>query len=98
MKKTFKSTSGAGLNKFLRDIRTKSGLTQGQVAKALGYSTSQFISNWERGIAEPPIATLRQLASIYSVPVDEMYNVVLKAAIQKATEELKIKFEGKKKS
>ena len=97
MKKKIKNATGVRLNIFLRNGRVKSGLTQGQVAKTLGYSTAQFISNWERGVAEPPITSLRQLADIYSVPVDKMYDVALKSAIQKATDDLRTKFESKKK-
>lgn len=57
----FNSTS------FLRELRLKSGLTQTEVAKELGYSTSQYVSNFERSLSYPPVSTLSKLASLYGV-------------------------------
>lgn len=84
------------LSDFLKSKRNTAGISQGAVAKKLGYSSPQFVSNWERGLAEPPLKTLRKLAEIYNVSADEMFNVVLTSTIQKTTEELKRKFYGRK--
>lgn len=53
---------------MLKEMREKAGLTQMQVAEALGYSSAQFISNWEAGKARPPLKTLPRLAKMYGVP------------------------------
>lgn len=82
---------------FLKQKRLNAGLSQGAVAKKLGYTSPQFVSNWERGLSEPPIATLQVLASIYDIPVDEMFDIVLKTTIQNVTEELTKKFHGRNK-
>lgn len=53
----------------LRELRTKSGLTQNEIATRLGVS-GQTILNWENGIYEPKINQLIQLADLFSVSVD----------------------------
>lgn len=52
------------LAKFLRTSRLDRALTQVEVARALGHSTPQFVSNWERGIVLPPIKSLRTLSRL----------------------------------
>lgn len=80
---------------FLKDKRIVAGLSQKDVALKLGYSTSQFISNWERGISQPPLATLRKIAELYKVSADEMFNVLLKSTISQVEIDLKKKFYSK---
>lgn len=53
----------------LRELRTKKGLTQHELATLLGVS-AQTILNWENGIYEPKIKQLIQLADIFNVSVD----------------------------
>lgn len=48
---------------FLREKRMKAGLSQKEVALGLGYTTPQFISNWERGLSNPPISSIRKLVT-----------------------------------
>lgn len=84
------------LSVFLRESRMRAGLSQAQVARKLGYGTAQFISNWERGVSEPPLKALKVLAKIYSVSVDEIFEIVLKSTIQKVTDDLKAKFKDTK--
>lgn len=85
------------LAEFLKQKRLNAGLSQGAVAKKLGYTSPQFVSNWERGLSEPPIGTLRKIASIYNIPHDEMFDVVLKTTLRNVTEELTKKFHKKNK-
>lgn len=80
---------------FLKDRRVQSGLSQKEVATQLKYSTSQFISNWERGISQPPLNTLRKLAEIYKINADEMFQVLLKTTIAQVEIDLKNKFYSK---
>lgn len=77
---------------FLKEKRTLSGLSQKDVAVKLGYSTSQFISNWERGISQPPINTLRTLATMYNVSAEQMFNVLLEETMVQVQADLKKKF------
>jgi DNA-binding transcriptional regulator YiaG len=62
---------------FLKEKRMKIGLTQSDVARKLGYSSPQFVSNWERGLASPPVFILRDLTKIYKVSADEMFKLLL---------------------
>ncbi|MBK9322215.1 MAG: helix-turn-helix transcriptional regulator [Bdellovibrionaceae bacterium] len=80
------------LSEFLKEKRTLSGLSQKDVAEKLGYSSAQFISNWERGHSSPPIHTLRKLAELYEVNVDEMFDVILESALDQVRMDLHNKF------
>ena len=64
----------------LRELRTKSGLTQNEIANKLGVS-GQTILNWENGIYEPKINQLIQLADLFNVSID--YLVERKAGVTK---------------
>ena len=83
---------GNKLAQFLKEKRTLSGLSQKDVATRLGYSTSQFISNWECGVSQPPINTLRTLALMYKISAEEMFNVLLEETIVQVEADLKRKF------
>lgn len=80
------------LAEFLKNKRTLSGLSQKDVATELGYSTSQFISNWERGISQPPLAILRRLAQLYKINAEEMFSVLLQTTVAQVERDLKKRF------
>jgi len=48
-------------------LRENAGISQKEVADELGYSSPQFVSNWERGIAFPPVQSFKRLAKLYKV-------------------------------
>lgn len=83
------------LSKFLVSAREKAGLTQKYTSDKLGYTTAQFVSNWERGVSQPPIKTLKKLAELYKVSADELFDVVLKTTISETATDIKRKFYGK---
>jgi transcriptional regulator with XRE-family HTH domain len=62
---------------YLKDKRVAAGLTQSEVAKKLGYSSPQFVSNWERGLANPPVFVLRDLTKMYKVGADQMFDLLV---------------------
>jgi transcriptional regulator with XRE-family HTH domain len=64
---------------YLQTARQKSGLSQRQVADTLGYSSAQFISNFERGIAVPPLKKLKVLVRMYKLSVPELMERILVA-------------------
>ncbi len=39
-----------------------------EVARKLGYSSAQFVSNWERNLVAPPLDTLAILIDLYKIP------------------------------
>ena len=55
----------------LKEIRTKKGLTQEELGQSCGISR-QRITNYEIGIREPDIETLKNLASVLECTVDEL--------------------------
>lgn len=65
------------LNDYLRQKRLDSGLSQLDVARVLGYSSPQFVSNWERGLVSPPLETIAVLIDIYKMPANEVINRIL---------------------
>jgi hypothetical protein len=65
------------LGRYLQEMRHKAGLTQREVSIALGYSSAQFISNFEAGIASPPLAKLKQLVEMYKMPIEKLMALVL---------------------
>jgi transcriptional regulator with XRE-family HTH domain len=63
---------------FLKSKRESAGLSQGDVAKKLKYGSPQFISNWERGVAKPPVKTLGKIISLYKIDREELIEGYLK--------------------
>ncbi len=55
----------------LAGYRKLSGMTQQQLGDRLNIS-AQAISKWEKDLSEPALATLRALAELYKVSVDEL--------------------------
>ena len=60
----------------LKEQRLARGLSQSMVAKELGYTTPQFISNLERGLSPPPYEILPELAKLYDVDEDQMVEMM----------------------
>ena len=55
----------------LKKLREKSGITQADLADKL-FVSAQSVSKWENGISEPDLATVFQLADIFSVSIDTL--------------------------
>lgn len=85
------------LSTYLGDKRTQAGLTQSEVSNSLGYSTPQFISNWERGISTPPLETIKKLAKMYSVSSDELFELLLRESLDQVEKTLVKQFYGSSK-
>ena len=59
----------------LREFRKKNGLTQSQLAKALGYSGKSVISHIEKGDADMTYEKLALLLKIYKLDANEMFDL-----------------------
>ena len=59
------------LGQKLSAYRKLAGMTQGQLGERLNLS-AQAISKWENDMAEPDLATLRTLAELYQISIDEL--------------------------
>ncbi|MBX2986959.1 MAG: helix-turn-helix transcriptional regulator [Bdellovibrionaceae bacterium] len=65
------------LGSYLKQKRAVIGLSQSEVASHLGYSTAQYISNFERGVCQPSMKILARLAKLYKLNIDEFFDVVV---------------------
>lgn len=61
----------SNIAKNLVELRTKSHLTQLQLAEILNYS-DKAVSKWERGEAIPDIRVLLQLSELYGITLDSL--------------------------
>lgn len=64
---------------FLQKQRIASGLKQREVAAELGWSTAQFLSNIERGVAFPPDEAIPLLSKLYKVAISKIIDAIVKA-------------------
>lgn len=80
------------LAEYLHRKRVELGLTQSEVAEFLGYSSPQFISNWERGVAQPPVNVLPKLAKFYKVHIDDIFEIVLETTLAYTEDNLRRQF------
>ena len=53
----------------IRDLREDKDLSQGDLAKIIGTSQTQY-SRWERGQREIPLHVAKKLADFYNVSLD----------------------------
>jgi len=56
-------------SEILKSLRTKKGLTQGQLAKEVGVSTGN-IGDWEIGRSKPGYAALASLSRFFGISAD----------------------------
>jgi len=72
-----KTSKPQSLGDYLREKRTERGISQNEVAAHLGYGSAQFVSNWERQLANPPMPTLRKLIPFLKLDTDELLDLLL---------------------
>lgn len=62
----------------LKFLRERFGMEQIDLAKKLGRKSSSSISEWEKGKYTPKMATLKQIAEIFNVNIDDLMKKDLK--------------------
>jgi transcriptional regulator with XRE-family HTH domain len=67
-----------GVGAYLRKIREARGQTQWELAQRLGYTTAQFVSNWERGVAYPAPESLELLAEALGIDFVDLVKRIYK--------------------
>lgn len=67
------------LGLYLAALRRERGLTQWEMAKKLQYSSGQFISNFERGRATPPLARMQRIAKILRADKARIVDLLMQA-------------------
>ena len=61
------------IGKRIRQMRTNMGVTQEELANALGVS-GQAVSRWETGTTMPDITLLPSIALFFGITIDEIFN------------------------
>lgn len=56
------------VNKYLKEKRVEAGFTQKELARKLGYTTGQYVSNWERGFCAPPLNAATRITKLLKIP------------------------------
>lgn len=75
-------------------FREQAGLSQAAVATELGYTSPQFVSNWERGLSEPPPKKVEKLASMFGIRRSELAKLVMQANVDRRTKLIKQKYKA----
>jgi len=81
----------AEIGKYLYEKRIKAGLSQKDVSDKLGYSSPQFISNYERGLCSPPLKKLKKIAELYKIKPKTIADLMIKYSIEAIYSEMDIK-------
>ncbi|MDR0862908.1 MAG: helix-turn-helix domain-containing protein [Oscillospiraceae bacterium] len=68
--------NAAAIGKNVKKLRDKRGITQQQLADALGVSY-QAVSKWETATTLPDTATLPAIATYFGVSIDELFTAAL---------------------
>lgn len=75
------------IGKNLSALRRKNGLTQQQLGDMLNIS-AQAVSKWENELAEPDLGTVKKIATIYKISVDEILDTDFETAVELADAEV----------
>lgn len=86
--KTKKSKKQITLGAFIKKMRLDRGYSQAELALNLGYMSPQFISDWERGISNPPVKKLPDLAKLLDVKTDVIFNLLVTMATEQLIKSL----------
>lgn len=73
---------------MIQEYRKSADLSQAELAEKLGYSTPQFISLFERGLAKVPIMTLGRLVKILDLPEKDIFKMLVNAFADELRKEL----------
>ena len=65
------------LGNNIRRLREQSGMSQDELAEILS-CTRQTVSNYERGVSEPDIDTIKKIAEIFNCDIKEIIETDLK--------------------
>lgn len=81
----------AELSNYLKKSRENVGLSQTFVSSKLGYSSPQFVSNWERGLSHPPVKSLKKIAKLYKLKDKDLFDVFVVSYLNEVETDLRKK-------
>jgi transcriptional regulator with XRE-family HTH domain len=70
------------MRNFFLTSRERVGLTQQQVAAAIGVQTAT-VSAWERGLGTPSSSVIRRLAAVYQITVEDLLTKIEALALRR---------------
>ncbi len=70
------------IGKKIKQLRFKASLTQEQLAEKLGLS-AQAVSKWENSVAMPDISLLPELAQVFGVSIDELFDLTAQQKLRR---------------
>jgi len=79
----------AGIGENIVALRKKAGLTQEELSEKMCV-TAQAVSKWENDLSCPDLETIRSMADLFGVTVDELLNGIKEAPVLKSDEPEKI--------
>jgi transcriptional regulator with XRE-family HTH domain len=82
---------------MLAQARVNAGISQIALAKKMGYSSPQYVSNWERGICGPPLDKLHVLSKSLRINPEIILDMILTETEDYLRSELKLKSSSKRK-
>ncbi len=69
------------LGKYLKQRRVDSNYSQVELADKLGFSSGQFVSNWERGVCAPPGDTLHKLIGMLKLDREKIVEAMIEDSV-----------------
>ena len=76
----------------IRKMRYVAGLTQEQLAQKLRVS-AQSVSKWENEVSMPDIALLPDIAEIFGVSIDELFDLTVEQKLKRIENKIEIEEE-----
>lgn len=66
------------LKDLIKEKRVEKDWSQSRLAKLLGYSSGQFVSNWERGDSYPPMDRLAKMTLLFELEENLLFDLFSK--------------------
>lgn len=70
-----KSSRSDHVGKYLKQKREEAKISQLSLANTLGMESPQFVSNWERGVSDPPLKYLKTICKIIKADANYAYEL-----------------------
>ena len=80
------------LGKKIRQLRSKAGMTQEQLAEKMGVGP-QAVSKWENAAAMPDITALPLLAEVFGVSIDDLFDLTTEQRLNRIENRMDIENE-----
>lgn len=62
------------LGENIKYLRVKNKMSQDFIAERYGYKSYTTVQKWESNVADPPASVVQDLARLFKVSIDDLYN------------------------